>query len=289
MIEKRQIGSLEVSVVAVGCNTFGWPVLPNTLDAGINFFDETESYGDSERLLGLALKGRRADALIATKFSHAHPEEARASLDASLARLGTNHIDLWQLHKPDPAVPLEDTLGVAADAIRDGKVCEGGCSNFSVDLLSRAGAAAAANSYPAYASAQSELSILQQGAADVLAWCEAHGTAFLPYFPLAAGLLTGKYRKGQMAGLDTRLTSGPLTSRLTEGEIDHVEGLALLAESKGRTLLELAFGWLLASPAVASVVAGVRSTEQITANVAAAAWRLSQEEVAVVNRIVATA
>ena len=299
-MEKRRIGSLAVSVVGVGCNTFGWPVLPHTLDAadtarvvnaaleaGINFFDTAESYGDSETLLGQALKDRRRDAVIATKFSHAHPGKARASLDASLQRLGTDYIDLWQLHKPDPAVPLDDTLGVIADAIQAGKVREGGCSNFSVPLLSAAADAARAKGVPAYASVQNELSILQQGAADVLAWCEARGTAFLPYFPLAAGLLTGKYRKGRTEGLDTRLTSGPLTSRLTDAELDRVEALAVFAESRGRTLLELAFGWLLASPAVASVIAGARSIPQLTSNAAAAGWRLTAAEVAEVNRLAA--
>lgn len=299
-METRRIGSLEVSVVGIGCNTFGWSVLPHTLDAagtaevvaaalesGINFFDTAESYGDSEALLGQALKGRRADAVIATKFSKAHPDAARASLDASLARLGTDYIDLWQLHRPDPAVPLADTLGVIADAIRAGKVREGGCSNFPAPLLGEAAGAASTGRYPAYASVQNELSILNQQAGDVVRWCETHGTAFLPYFPLAAGLLTGKYRKGRMDGLDTRLTSGPLASRLTDAELERVEALAVFAESKGRTLLDLAFAWLLASPAVASVIAGARSVAQVRANAAATGWRLTADEVTAVNRIAA--
>lgn len=314
MMEKRRIGTLEVSVVGVGCNTFGWPVLPNTLDAagtaavvhaaleaGINFFDTAESYGESEVLLGQALTGRRGEAVIATKFSKAHPDAMRASLDASLRRLGTDYIDLWQLHKPDPAVPVADTLGVIGDAIRAGKVREGACSNFSVAQLAEAAAASAAmtpivrpetalspdlpEATPAFVSVQNELSILNQGAADVVSWCEAHGTAFLPYFPLAAGLLTGKYRRGRMDGLDTRLTSGPLTGRMTEGELDRVEALAVFAESRGASLLELAFAWLLASPAVASVIAGARTVGQVAANARATNWRLTAEDVAAVNRI----
>ena len=155
-MERRRIGTLAVSVVGVGCNTFGWPVLPNTLDAagaasvvraaldaGINFFDTAESYGESEALLGQALAGCRQEAVIATKFSKAHPDAMRASLDASLRRLGTDYIDLWQLHKPDPSVPVADTLGVIGDAICAGKVREGGCSNFTVAQLTDAAAASA--------------------------------------------------------------------------------------------------------------------------------------------------
>ena len=312
-MEKRRIGTLEVSVVGVGCNTFGWPVLPNTLDAtgtaavvhaaldaGINFFDTAESYGESEVLLGQALGGRRAEAVIATKFSKAHPEAMRVSLDTSLRRLGTDYIDLWQLHKPDPAVPFADTLGVIGDAILAGKVREGGCSNFSVAQLADATAVSAAlprvsrpvldggpahAAAPAFGSVQNELSILNQGASDVVAWCEQHGTAFLPYFPLAAGLLTGKYRRGRMEGLDTRLTSGPLAGRMTQTELDRVEALAVFAESRGHTLLELAFSWLLASPAVASVIAGARSVAQVVANAEATRWRLTAGDVAEINRI----
>ncbi|MEQ1897534.1 MAG: aldo/keto reductase [Vicinamibacterales bacterium] len=314
-MEKRRIGTLEVSMVGVGCNTFGWPVLPNTLDAagtadvvhaaltaGINFFDTAESYGESEVLLGQALRGRREEAVIATKFSKAHPEAMRASLDASLLRLGTDYIDLWQLHRPDPAVPLADTLGVIGDAIREGKVREGGCSNFSVAQLveadttsailapvsrpTRPAGAIGGQAVPAaFVSVQNELSILNQGASDVVAWCEQRGTAFLPYFPLAAGLLTGKYRRGRMEGLDTRLTSGPLTGRMTQAELDRVEALAGFAESRGHTLLELAFGWLLASPAVASVIAGARSVAQVAANAEATRWRLTAADVAEVSQI----
>ncbi len=313
-MERRRIGTLAVSVVGVGCNTFGWPVLPNTLDAagaasvvraaldaGINFFDTAESYGESEALLGQALAGCRQEAVIATKFSKAHPDAMRASLDASLRRLGTDYIDLWQLHKPDPSVPVADTLGVIGDAICAGKVREGGCSNFTVAQLTDAAAASAMLTPvvrpepalspdlpvapPAFVSVQNELSILNQSAADVVAWCEQTGTAFLPYFPLAAGLLTGKYRRGRMEGLDTRLTSGPLTGRMTEAELDRVEALAVFAESRGWTLLELAFGWLLASPAVASVIAGARTVAQVAGNAAAVRWQLTSEDVATVNRI----
>ena len=138
---------------------------------------------------------------------------------------------------------------------------------------------------PAFVSVQNELSILNQGASDVVAWCEQRGTAFLPYFPLAAGLLTGKYRRGRMEGLDTRLTSGPLTGRMTQAELDRVEALAGFAESRGHTLLELAFGWLLASPAVASVIAGARSVAQVAANAEATRWRLTAADVAEVSQI----
>lgn len=313
-MEKRRIGTLDVSVVGVGCNTFGWPVLPNTLDAagtaavvhaaldaGINFFDTAESYGESEVLLGQALKSRRHEAVIATKFSKAHPDAMRTSLDTSLRRLGTDHIDLWQLHRPDPAVPFADTLGVIADAMAAGKVREGGCSNFSVAQLTEAAAASAAMpevsrpavagsaaspARPSFASVQNELSILQRGAMDVVRHCEGSGTAFLPYFPLANGLLTGKYRRGATGGLDTRLTSGPMASRLTDESLDRVEALITFAESRGHTLLDLAFGWLLAFPPVSSVIAGARTVAQVTANAEAARWRLMDADVDEVGRIV---
>lgn len=313
-MEKRRIGSVEVSVVGVGCNTFGWPVLPNTLDAegtaavvhaaldaGVNFFDTAESYGESEVLLGQALKGRRHEAVVATKFSKADPASMRASLDESLRRLGTDYIDLWQLHRPDPAVPFAETLGVVAEAVQAGKVREGGCSNFSVAQLTEAAAASAAMPEvtrppvggapasivrPAFASVQNELSVLQRGAMDVVRYCEAAGTAFLPYFPLANGLLTGKYRRGATVGLDTRLTSGPMASRLTEESIDRVEALIAFAELRGHTILDLAFGWLLASPSVASVIAGARSVAQVTANADATRWRLTDADLVEVGRIV---
>lgn len=313
-MEKRRIGSLDVSVVGVGCNTFGWPVLPNTLDAagtaavvhaaldaGINLFDTAESYGESEVLLGQALKGRRREAVIATKFSKADPVSMRTSLDASLRRLGTDYIDLWQLHRPDPAVPFADTLGVIADAMAAGKVREGGCSNFTVAQLATAATASAAapaverppvagapaaTVRPSFASVQNELSILQREAMDVVRHCEESGTAFLPYFPLANGLLTGKYRRGATGGLDTRLTSGPMASRLTGESLDRVEALIVFAESRGHTILDLAFGWLLAFPAVSSVIAGARTVAQVAANADATRWRLNAADIAEVARIV---
>jgi aryl-alcohol dehydrogenase-like predicted oxidoreductase len=313
-MEKRRIGSLGVSVVGIGCNTFWWPVLPNTLDAadtarvvnaaldaGVTFFDTAESYGDSEVLLGQALKERRHDAVIATKFSKADPRSMRASLDASLRRLGTDYIDLWQLHRPDPSVPFADTLGVIADAMRAGKVREGGCSNFTVAQLAEAAAVSArtpevtraamggvspSTARPAFASVQNELSLLNRGALDVVGHCDATGIAFLPYFPLANGLLTGKYRRDGADGLDTRLTSGPMASRLTSEALERVEALTAFAESRQHTILDLAFGWLLAFPAVASVIAGARSVAQVTANAAAARWRLTEADVAEVGRIV---
>jgi aryl-alcohol dehydrogenase-like predicted oxidoreductase len=293
----RQIGSLAVSVVGVGCNNFGWTVFAHPLDeagtarvvhaamdAGVTFFDTAESYGDSETLLGRALQGRRDRAVIATKFSKANPATIGDALDASLRRLNTDRIDLYQLHRPDPAVPIEDTLSVLDRLIQQGKVREIGCSNFSTDQLRAA--EKAAGSGARFVSVQNELSLLARAAAkDMVPECERHDIAFLPFFPLGNGLLTGKYRLGEPKPTDTRLASGPMAGRFTDGALQVVERLAVFAESRGRTLLELAFAWLLASPAVASVIAGVTSPDQVRANAAAAAWKLTPADLADVQAL----
>jgi aryl-alcohol dehydrogenase-like predicted oxidoreductase len=283
----RRIGTLNVSVVGVGCNNFGWTVFTHPLDdtettrvvhaaidAGVNFFDTAESYGDSETLLGRALERRRHQAVIATKFSKAGRADIRAALEASLRRLNTDRIDLYQLHRPDPAVPIEDTLGALQELVQAGKVREIGCSNFLADQL-RATSKDAGDS-ARFVSVQNELSLLNRAAAkDVVPECERLGMAFLPFFPLANGLLTGKYRRGKAKPADTRLAGGPMAGRFSDAAVDVVERLTTFAESRGHTLLELAFAWLLASPAVASVIAGVTSPEQVRANASAAGWQLT--------------
>jgi aryl-alcohol dehydrogenase-like predicted oxidoreductase len=294
----RRIGSLDVSVVGVGCNNFGWTIFTHfldeaatakvvhaALDAGVNFFDTAESYGDSETLLGSALKGRRERAIIATKCSKGSPASITASLDASLRRLNTDRIDLYQLHRPDPDVPVAETVGALQELVRLGKVREIGCSNFSVDQLRAADKAAGES--PHFASVQNELSLINRAAAkDVVPECERLSIAFLPFFPLANGLLTGKYRLGKAKPPDTRLASGPMSGRLTEAALATAERLAVYAESRRHTLLELAFAWLLASTAVASVIAGVTSVEQVRANATAAAWQLTPEERSAVSALV---
>jgi aryl-alcohol dehydrogenase-like predicted oxidoreductase len=208
-----------------------------------------------------------------------------ASIDDSLKRLGIERIDLYQLHKPDPSVPIRDTLGALAEIVRAGKVREIGCSNFSVAQLREADAAA--RDGVRFVSVQNEYSLLhREPESDVLPECQRLGLAFVPYYPLASGLLTGKYRQGQPIPKGTRLSD----RRPTEDRLAVVESLIEFAESRGHTLLELAFGWLLSHPAVASVIAGAMSHAQVQANTQAIDWVLTAEERAeVARRLDATA
>ena len=228
-MEKRRIGSLDVSVVGLGCNNFGWrldaagtkKVVDAALDAGINFFDTADIYGkgQSEEYLGRALGSRRSEIVLATKFGMkmdeqrkgAKPDYLRQALEDSLARLGTDHVDLYQLHTPDADVPIADTLGALDELVKAGKVREIGCSNFSAEQLREAEAAVQPGA-ARFVSVQNEYSLFhREPERDVLAACERLGLAFIPYFPLASGLLTGKYRKGRPLPEGTRLTAGAVT------------------------------------------------------------------------------
>lgn len=298
-METRKIGSLTVSVVGLGCNNFGMridekrsaEVIGAALDAGINFFDTADMYanGKSEELVGRFLGGRRRQVFIATKFGNdmpgqgrgARPEYVRDALDASLRRLNTDFVDLYQQHVPDPDVPIAETLGALDDLVKAGKVREIGCSNFSVAQLRESEAASAAQQGSArFVSVQNEYSLLHREPEDgVLAECERLGYGFLPFFPLASGLLTGKYRKGQPIPQGTRIAKYERYGKLVTAEnLDKVEALISFAESRGRTLLELAFSWLLAHRVVASVIAGATSADQIRSNAAAADWRLAPHD-----------
>jgi aryl-alcohol dehydrogenase-like predicted oxidoreductase len=297
-MKRRRIGSLEVSIIGLGGNNFGWrvdaagtaDVVEAALDEGINFFDTADMYGGtkSEDFLGRALGRRRDEAIIATKFGWeidpsrrgAHPDYVRRAVDDSLKRLGTDRIDLYQLHKPDPAVPIGDTLGALADIVHHGKVREIGCSNFSAAQLREADAAA--RDGVRFVSVQNEYSLLHRDPeTDVLPECRRLGIAFIPYYPLASGLLTGKYRQGQPIPKGTRLTD----RRPTEDRLAEIEALVAFAESRGHTLLELAFGWLTTNPQVASVIAGATSPAQVQHNAASAGWELTPDELAEVDRI----
>jgi aryl-alcohol dehydrogenase-like predicted oxidoreductase len=304
-MERRDIGSLQVSVVGLGCNNFG-PRLDAThtadvvhaaLDAGINFFDTADLYGGgkSEEYLGRALRGRRSAAVIATKFGHqrsafgagARPELVRSAAEGSLRRLGTDVIDLYQVHQPDPKTPIADTLGAMNELVKEGKVREIGCSNFSVEQL-REAAAAARPGQARFVSVQNEYSMLhREPERGVLAECERQQLAFLPYFPLASGLLTGKYRRGQPLPQGRLTEGGGYGGLLSEKNLDTVERLIAFAERKRRTILELAISWLLARPVVASVIAGATRPEQVRANAAAAGWRLTPEELTEIDRLLA--
>lgn len=331
-MERRRIGSLEVSAVGLGCNSFGEAlhqaaaaaVVDAALDAGIDFFDTADSYGGmrSEEFLGRALGKRRDAAVIATKFGMpldetrpggARPEYVRRALEESLRRLQTDRIDLYQLHAPDPTVPVEETLGALDELVTAGKIREIGCSNHSADQL-REAAALVPQGRSGFVSVQNEYSLLKRDVEEeVVPECERLGVALLPYFPLAAGLLTGKYRRGQPPPAGSRLAPGnnfgsfpkltpalveslrlgllpPIPrrrDRLNDRNLTLVESLIDLAEARGHTILELAVSWLLARRVVASVIAGATRPEQVRSNAAAAGWRLDADDLAAVDALLA--
>jgi len=301
-VDTRKIGSLDVSVVGLGCNNFGpradaettREVVHAALDAGVNFLDTADIYGkgQSEEYVGRALGPRRGDVVLATKFGMkmdeerhgAYPDYIRRAVEDSLRRLGTDRIDLYQLHTPDPTVPIADTLGALDELVRAGKVIEIGCSNFSVDQLREARDAAPGARFQ---SVQNEYSLFHREPEEgVLEECRRQGLGFVPYYPLASGLLTGKYRRGTPPPQGTRITAGGrYAGLLSDASLDRVERLAQWAEARGHTLLELAFAWLLARGEVVSVIAGATSAAQVRSNAAAAAWRLTEAERAEVDAL----
>jgi len=289
-MHKRRIGTLEVTLAGVGCNNFGWriderasaAVVHAALDAGINFFDTADIYdtGRSEEFLGSALGPRRREVVVATKFGMKMDEQRRGgkpayvrqAVEDSLRRLGTDCIDLYQFHQPDPETPIEDTLGAMEDLKRAGKVREIGCSNFSGEQL---------RAVPRrFASLQNHYSLLHRAPeADVIPECVHQGIAFIPYFPLESGLLTGKYRAGQPPPQGSRGESGWGPKVYTEQNLRWVERLRRFAEQRGRTVLDLAMSWLAAQPAVASIIAGATTPEQVRSNAASVEWQITPEEV----------
>ena len=292
-METRTIGSLTVSVVGLGCNNFGVrmdaketdAVVGAALDAGITLFDTADIYGEarSEGYLGAALGARRDQVVLATKFGGpyegheggATPAYVRRALEDSLRRLGTDHVDLYQLHVPDPKTPIADTLGALGALVAEGKVRELGCSNFTGAMLEEA-AAAVAGGAPRFVSVQNQYSLLhREPEDDVLAFCERTRTAFLPFFPLASGLLSGKYRAGKRPPRGTRLATRHERRKVGFGrrKLATVDDLDALAQGEGHTVLDLAFAWLLSHPPVASVIAGASNATQVAANVAAGRWK----------------
>ncbi len=304
-MDYRQIGSLKVSVVGVGCNNFGRTldaggtkeVVDAALDAGINFFDTANTYGlgQSEEYLGKALGKRRDQVIVASKFGMkmseeergAHPDYIRRAVQESLKRLGTDWIDYYQLHTPDETVQVADTLGALDELVQAGLVREIGCSNFSVAQLQEAEAAVRTGA-ARFTGVQNHYNLLHREPEEdgVLDWCAAHDTAFIPFFPLHNGVLTGKYRAGREQPEDSRLTGTPRGSRLlTDSTLQLVEELIGYCQARDRELLELAFGWLLARDEVASVIAGATKVEQIQANAAAAGWLPTAAEQAEIRAI----
>ncbi len=304
LMEKRKIGSLDTTVLGLGCNNFGWridaaatkKVVDAALDAGINFFDTADTYGkgQSEEFLGRALGSRRDQVFIATKFGMemdkkrkgAKPDYVAQALEASLQRLSTDRIDLYQLHQPDPETPIGETLYALNEAVRAGKVREIGCSNFTVQQLREAEVAAMNGAH--FISIQNEFSLFHRDPEkDILVDCEHAGIAFLPYFPLASGLLTGKYRKGQKPPEGSRASEGFGPKVVTRKNLDIVEKMIDFAQSRNHTILELAFGWLLAHKPVSSVIAGASSPDHVKINSAEVeGWKLTPEEMVEVDKIV---
>ncbi|OYU71276.1 MAG: aldo/keto reductase [Alphaproteobacteria bacterium PA2] len=302
-MELRRLGTsgLKVSAVGLGCNNFGMridqaqtqAVVDAALEAGITLFDTADIYGGSksEVFLGEALKGKRNKAVIATKFANPMGEGAYlkggsrryivSAVEASLKRLQTDHIDLYQMHVPDADTPIEETLRALDDLVRDGKVLYLGNSNFTGWQIADAEWISRTSKLDRFVSAQNLFSLLERGAAkEVLPACDHFGLGFLPFFPLASGLLTGKYKRGEAAPEGTRLAAWGARGQaaLSERNLDRVEKLEAWASNQGHTLLELAFAWLLAHPAVSSVIAGATSPEQVHANAAAASWTLSAQD-----------
>ena len=299
----RRIGSLDVSVIGLGCNNFGrkldlegtTKVVDAALAEGINFFDTADIYGktQSEEFLGRALGRRRHDVVVATKFGMpidddhrgADPRYVIQAAEDSLRRLGTDYVDLYQLHEPDPTVPIADTLGALDQLVQEGKVREIGCSNFTVDMLREAENAAGPKA-ARFVSVQNEYSVFNRSPElDVLPECSATGMAFLPFFPLANGLLTGKYRKNEPAPEGSRIGSGWHGELFTPENLDVVEKLIEFAAGCDRTILDLAFSWLLSRPMIASVIAGATSPEQVHLNANAGTWHLSDLDLETINEI----
>lgn len=310
----RRLGDsgLVVSVVGIGCNNFGRKldldgtraVVDAALDAGINLFDTADIYGEpqggSEELLGQALKGRRDDVVVATKFGmdmnglNGPDFGARGSrryiaraVEASLRRLGTDHIDLYQMHEPDPGTPIDETLAALDDLVRDGKVRYLGNSNFSGWQIADADWVASSNGRARFISAQNHYSLLERSVeAEVIPACERFGLGMLPFFPLANGLLTGKYKRSGQPPAGSRLSGGGrYAERLAAADWDTIEAIEAYAAERGLTMLQVAIGGLAAQPAVTSVIAGATTPEQVVANAAAGTWEPSDEDLAALRAI----
>jgi aryl-alcohol dehydrogenase-like predicted oxidoreductase len=309
-MEYRNLGrsGLIVSAVGLGCNNFGQrldyaesqAVIHKALDAGITLFDTADVYGEqkSEEYCAKALGARRKDIVLATKFAMVMgdgPYNKGASrryimraCEASLKRLSTDYIDLYQQHRPDAATPIEETLRALEDLIQHGKVRYVGCSNFAAWQVVEAAWTARSSHLDAFVSCQDEWSLLERKIeAELVPAAHAYGMGILPFFPLASGLLTGKYRRNAPLPEGTRLakTERLRQREMTDAKMAKVEKLADFVAARGHTMLELAMSWLYGQRDVASVIAGATKPEQIAQNVAAVGWRLSAEELAEIDRV----
>jgi aryl-alcohol dehydrogenase-like predicted oxidoreductase len=311
-MDLRRLGNsgLVVSVVGLGTNNFGMKldmqqcreVAHAALDEGITLFDTSDSYGTSEERLGEILEGKRDDVVLATKFgsdvrnrggdngadwgARGSRRYIRRAVESSLRRLRTDWIDLYQLHRPDPATPIDETLSALDDLVREGKVRYVGSSNFTGWQVADAEWTSRTRHFERFVSAQNEYSWLKRGIEqDLIPSLEHFGIGLLPFFPLASGLLTGKYRRGQGAPQGSRIQAWGRESVLTDETFDVLEGLEGFAKSRGATLLDIAIGGLAAKPTVASVIAGATSREQVAQNVAAGTWQPSGEDLAELDEI----
>ncbi|MDX3886004.1 MAG: aldo/keto reductase [Sphingomonas sp.] len=311
-MELRNLGKtgIKVSIVGLGCNNFGWKadlegsrsIIDAALANGINFLDTSDSYGPSEDFIGEVLGARRKDIVLATKFGSPLDEEGKKkgasrayiaqAVESSLKRLKTDWIDLYQLHFPDPETPIEETLRALDDLVRQGKVRAIGCSNLTGAMLREAMTVAADNGLTPFATTQNEYNLLFRGMeAELGDLIVEHGLGVLPYFPLANGVLTGKYKPGQPAPAGARLADAPafFDPYKDPAKWELAARLEAFAVERGHSLIELAFSWLAAQPGVASIIAGASRPEQAAQNAGAAGWKLSATELAEIDRMTAAA
>jgi aryl-alcohol dehydrogenase-like predicted oxidoreductase len=299
------VGGLDVSLVGLGCNAFGKRVDENgthavmdaAIDAGIDFFDTAESYGNgnSEAYMGSGLKGKRDKVFLASKFGNTivhiegknrgSAENIRAALDKSLAKLRTDYIDLYQLHRPDYDTPIAETMSALEDLVTEGKIRYYGCSYFTGAEMQEAVDEARRSGLRGFVTAQNAWNVLQRDIEpDLVPVCEANGITVLPYYPIAKGLLTGKYQRGQSAPSGSRLAG---EADLENADFDRLERLDAYARDHGHDLLTLAMSWLAAQPVTASIIAGGSKPEQMAANANAIQWKMTVENLREIDAVVA--
>jgi aryl-alcohol dehydrogenase-like predicted oxidoreductase len=310
-MEYRRLGDsgLKVSEIGLGCNNFGMridqdatnAVIDAAIEHGVTFLDTADVYGGrgkSEEMMGVALKGKRHQVVLATKFAMTMGEGKEGgsrryimeAVEASLKRLQTDYIDLYQMHRPDPDTPIEETLSALDDLVTQGKVRYVGNSNYAGWQIADAEWTSRTEHLTRFISAQNNYSLLERRVEhEVTPACDRFGLGVLPYFPLASGLLTGKYKRGEGAPEGTRLAAwGPRGAQaLNDKNFDKLEALSSWAEERGHDMLDLAFAWLLGHPVVSSVIAGATKPEQVAANAATAGWKLTPAEVEEVSKLAA--
>lgn len=309
-MEYRKLGNsgLKVSEIGLGGDTFGrWAdeqtsiaIINHALDLGINFIDTADVYGgrgQSEEFIGKVVKGKRSQVFIATKFRTAigeGPNEGGGSrhhimsaVDASLRRLNTDHIDLYQIHSPDSTTPIEETLRALDDLVHAGKVRYIGCSNFAAWQLCEALWISKVNNLHSFVTEQPQYNLIDRHIEqDLIPCCQTYGIGVIPYYPLAAGFLTGKYRRGEAPPAGSRFNSEPsYTQILSDANFDKLDKLQTFASQRGHSVTELAIAWLLSHPWVSTVIPGATKIEQVSANVTAVEWKLTANEVAQLEKI----